>query len=536
MGRPSTLIARALVMALLAAGSAAAGPATPADGTETGSAGPVPLSDCVGSDNGDPDLTSFTVTPTSVDVRDHAAWVNLRATASDDGGPGSATGVETVEAHSFLGDVPLAQQSDGSWRARIRIPRGLERGRFSFSSIYLSDRAGHYRYYNSPWLHQNGYGIDITVRSHPDRANPTLRSLRVTPRNVDTRRRAQRVAFTAHVTDDQSGLEHVLVTVAGSRGPLGGQLRLRHGTIRDGIWRGHATIPRWTGTRLLQLFVETRDNTGRGDQLYGDALVALHLPSQIGVRSRTESSRPTVLSAASTPTNVDATTADARYIVSVRASDTISGLALVGVQVITPWMQKEGADLDDVDYQTMRLVSGTHHRGTWQASIDVSRCWSDSGRYVLRVFVTDRAGNHRDPVARTSVTVATNDNQAPYPSYADPSKGTTTQPVTYKFSEDVVGIADTSAPVRAGGPWLARYTTNIAPGPQPGTWACATSTKQPVDCWAGPVRYATWTPTIPLTPGQEYGVDFNPEHVLDVTDLAGNPINQWYIVTWTVSG
>ena len=72
----------------------------------------------------------------------------------------------------------------------------------------------------------------------------------------------------------------------------------------------------------------------------------------------------------------------------------------------------------------MHLVSETRHRGTWQTKIAVEHCWADPGRYLLRTFASDRAGNRRGPVARTSVTVDTSDNQAPYPSYAEPFKGT----------------------------------------------------------------------------------------------------------------
>ena len=259
-----------------------------------------------------------------------------------------------------------------------------------------------------------------------------------------------------------------------------------------------------------------------------------HLPSQISVRSRTESTRPIVQSSAAAPATVDATTGDRSYTVSARVGDTVSGLAFVGVQIITPWMQEEGVDLGDVDPEPMHLTAGSRHLGTWSTNIPVDSCWIDPGRYVLRIFASDRAGNRRGPAARTSVTVLTSDNQAPHPTSAEPFRAVGTQPVTYKFSEDVVGISGVGAPVLPGGPWLGRASTNLPPAPLPGTWACATNAKQPVDCWAGPVRLATWTPATPLAPG-EYGVDFNPEHNLDVSDLAGNPIDQWYIVTWTVS-
>jgi len=76
----------------------------------------------------------------------------------------------------------------------------------------------------------------------------------------------------------------------------------------------------------------------------------------------------------------------------------------------------------------------------------------------------------------------------------------------------------------------------------PGTWSCVTVAGAPVDCVAGPLRSATWTPAGLLQAGQDYGVDFNPEHVLEILDLAGNPIDPYlryedeYAPTWHVVG
>ena len=84
-----------------------------------------------------------------------------------------------------------------------------------------------------------------------------------------------------------------------------------------------------------------------------------------------------------------------------------------------------------------------------------------------------------------------------------------------------------------GGPWLARESTNIPPGPVPGIWGCATSTSSGGLLGGSGALRRRGPPRTPEHRSRD-GVDFNPEHVLDVTDLAGNPINQWYIVTWTV--
>jgi hypothetical protein len=45
-----------------------------------------------------------------------------------------------------------------------------------------------------------------------------------------------------------------------------------------------------------------------------------------------------------------------------------------------------------------------------------------------------------------------------------------------------------------------------------------------VDCATGAYREARWTPVAPM-PADNYVLDLNPEHVLDVTDLAGNPFD-----------
>lgn len=74
-----------------------------------------------------------------------------------------------------------------------------------------------------------------------------------------------------------------------------------------------------------------------------------------------------------------------------------------------------------------------------------------------------------------------------------------------------------------------------------GNWTCRAS-GDPVDCVAGPVHTATWTPAQPLTPGHSYLPDFNPEHIQDVLDLAGNPLDiglrfeDEYAPTWTITG
>jgi hypothetical protein len=90
--------------------------------------------------------------------------------------------------------------------------------------------------------------------------------------------------------------------------------------------------------------------------------------------------------------------------------------------------------------------------------------------------------------------------------------------VEVTFDEDVVGIGPAGAVVVRRS-FLAPF---LALGQVSGDWSCLDAAGTASSCATGPVRTAVFTSYQPLAPGN-YDVDINPEHVLDVTDLAGNP-------------
>ena len=93
-------------------------------------------------------------------------------------------------------------------------------------------------------------------------------------------------------------------------------------------------------------------------------------------------------------------------------------------------------------------------------------------------------------------------------------------PVIVKFNEDVTGLTpDRPRSARASTAASRRRTTPLLAG----TWSCATAAGAAVDCAAGPVRTATFVPAVAMTAGLRHWVVINPEHVLGVTDLPGNP-------------
>jgi uncharacterized lipoprotein NlpE involved in copper resistance len=85
-------------------------------------------------------------------------------------------------------------------------------------------------------------------------------------------------------------------------------------------------------------------------------------------------------------------------------------------------------------------------------------------------------------------------------------------PVTLDFTEDVVGVDNTT--VSFG---------------RDGTWACTDASEAPTNCLTGAVRHASFTPASPFDNGAYYYLQLNPNHTLGLTDLAGNPFDQQWL-------
>ena len=512
-----------VVGALLLSGTTAAAAAAPLT-TQQQAGAAATLSPCASSDNGWPELQSISLSPSTLDVRRRAAWLTVTASASDDGGPGPATGVREVEVTltGRLGVVQLERQHDGSWRGRLQVPPGSRPGARSVDYVRLRDwtGTGNQRYYGAADLRAMGQPIDVDVVSRRDRRGPQLQSLTLSRTSVDLSRSAQTLRVTARVTDGIAGTD--LVGVQTDVGHS--ELRLRRGTRLDGTWTGKLRVPRWSRTdgSPHPVYVYLRDRVGKDRSYYYDELADLGFPSMLTVTStRKDTVDPRLRRATAEPATVDVTTGDAEVAIMLRATDDQSGIGTAYV-----WSDP------------MKLTSGTARDGVWRGSVTVDSCWQRSGSIRPQVVVFDRAANR--VTTRVSITIVNDkDIRAPGVRSVEPARVSPTQPVTLTFGEDVTGISSAAAPVRRTDFGMG-FGTGAPPPAQAGTWTCAASSGAVVDCATGAVRTATWTPSQPLTQGQTYGVDFNPEHVLDVRDLAGNPLDPWlrfedeYAPTWTV--
>lgn len=484
----------------------------------------VPASRCFPStDNGDPVLKTFAIEPREVDSRTGTKRVTLTATAEDTGGPGSASGVTGATAY-------IARGTDGGWSTEVEMsPDG--KGAFVGSltvlpqqwsgtwhvSVTVRDAVGNSTFYSADDLAGAGLPGDFTTTTNPDSARPRLKALRLSTSAVDARRRARSVVVTVRATDD-AAVATVGVAVLGLAGrSLHRSLELVSGDPQDGIWRGRLTVGRWAGSATARLAIFVGDAVDKGRWYSPRRLAKKGLPSRLVVVSGRDRKAPVPEIASVSPTSVDLTE-DARTVqVVARVRDAGSGARRVVARIEGP----ESADGWTSVRTLMTRTSGTSRDGVWTATLTLKPCDVAAGEW--RAVVVAKDAVRRATTMRTAaVKVVNTDVRRPTANIAGDSwRVRRTGPLTVEFSEDVVGVDPANTLVHVGDDQRGRAGAD--PTAIAGSWACQDAAGAPVDCSAGPVRTAAFSPAAPLSGATNHTLVLNPQHHLGLTDLAGNP-------------
>ena len=179
-----------------------------------------PLNDCASRDNGDPVLVSFERTPAEVDVTAARSRVRFRLEVEDLGGPGPASGLETVwvgfgetpsfDEEEFIPTAQLVEDTSGAWIGSIVVPRWRRPGTVELG-VMLVDKAQNLRDVDAPDLVAAGFPSQVMVVSTRDRTPPRLTALKIKPAAIDTRAAPGTVHVTAVARDSQSRVELVQV-------------------------------------------------------------------------------------------------------------------------------------------------------------------------------------------------------------------------------------------------------------------------------------------------------------------------------------
>ena len=178
----------------------------------------LPASACFTStDNGDPVMTGFTVSPQVVDSRDGAKTVTFTVTGRDTGGPGPASGLREATVYLGLGDgnynisVTLRPTSSDTLSGALVVLPQFRTADRTVEGVDVGDWSGNGKHYDHAALAELGFPNTLSTVTHFDTTRPQLTSLKLSTTSVDTRRHARRITVTARVTDDSAGVAEVLV-------------------------------------------------------------------------------------------------------------------------------------------------------------------------------------------------------------------------------------------------------------------------------------------------------------------------------------
>jgi hypothetical protein len=500
-----------------AAGSAATGqPGRSAGSVSSVGLGPVPLNDCVWADNVRPRLDDLRLSTRRVDVRHHPARLTVTVTATDIGGPGPASGIREIFVFVSAVHRPainhalfdLRLRPDGSWTDTERFFPGAGPGQWVVDEVQITDRAKQRARISTAALQRRSFRPTFRVLSTRDTARPTMSDLRLDAPVLRLRPGHGghiRVQATVHDNVFVKGVDispdAQFARPVDAFDPFIELHRAGHGH-----WVGRVPFHRYNSAGEYKLTVFLEDGAGNVNA-YGSPLLGGPVPGTgtVRVSGGTRDRRAPSVRALGLPRQLDLRTADQDVTLRARVRDRRSGVATVDTTF----------SFTDRVFAA-HLVSGTRHNGVWQLTVHLSHCRPPTDTDVGLV-AHDRGG--LSDVDGAPWTVLARDLERPFINQ-DTFLPSRNLPLRFSWNEDVAGIRADTAPV------VQTELGGANPVPVPGTWTCTTVTRADVDCFTGPVRFATYTPTARLT-GQEYTVVVNPPGTLAVTDLAGNPAERF---------
>ena len=276
------------------------------------------------------------------------------------------------------------------------------------------------------------------VTSVQDVKAPTLTS-KLSRSKVDTSKSTQVIHVTAKAKDNLSGVVNVYVGAGVIIGTQyfslnGVNLKLGTKNPRNGTWKGSFVVPMWVGkgTHNWLLGGSIEDVVGNWINYDAPTLKALHLTSSFKVVSRTDASKPVITKVSLKPRTVDARSHDSKVVVTVTASDSLSGFSAASATLSGP----------SGDSSMTYAYKATTGKGsnTIELSVRIPRC-GEPGKWTLSLDVYDSSGNKKHYTSGqlrakglpTTANVNSLDTYGPQASV--PAVIATTDPITVTFTE-----------------------------------------------------------------------------------------------------
>jgi hypothetical protein len=362
---------------------------------------PVPLFDNGTSDVDPPELTDFSFVPTSVDVTEGAAVVDVTISATDAGVGVGGVNPNFVSPSSGQGTSCVANTpssgtaNDGTWTCQITIPQFSEAGEWHVSGLLLGDFLGNRRVLSEADLIELGHNTRLQVVS-PDQdvVAPELTEFSFTPTSVDVSQGAAVVDVTISATDAGVGVGGVnpnFVSPSSGQGTSCVANTPSSGTANDGTWTCQITIPQFSeegewhvSGLLLGDFLGNRRVLSEAD------LIELGHNTSLQVVSGGQDAVPPELTGFSfTPTSVDVSQSAVVIDVTISATDAGVGVGGVNPNFVSPSSGQGTSCVANTP------SSGTANDGTWTCQITIAQ-FSEAGEWhVSALLLGDFLGNRR---------------------------------------------------------------------------------------------------------------------------------------------
>ncbi len=349
------------------------------------------------SDVTPPELTGFTINPTTVDITSGNATATFTLNITDD--LSGAISYQRVYLRSPSGDqyqyvycynisgTPL----DGEWARDFTFPEHSELGTWKIYYVYLEDEVGNNSRIDADILDAMGFPTEIEIISDQDTDPPVLTNLTITPLSIDTSDGDQLLTVTVTASDNPSGIDYMRVYLRNPSGTVS-QYRylyssdLTDGTIFDGTWQDTITIPQFSESGTWRVYsVSLRDKASNYINLYESDLQSMGLDVEIEVNSDEQDiSPPELVDLDISPIFINTTKSSAYVDVSLELTDDLSGIDYGYARFISP---SGGQD-------RYAYIRSTESDNIWEGQAFFPQYSEDGTWRISYFYMYDNTGNY----------------------------------------------------------------------------------------------------------------------------------------------
>jgi hypothetical protein len=333
-----------------------------------------------------PNLTSLSISPSSVDTSASAETVDVDMHATD-----NLSGVSAIQVNLSNGSrwisapaqLTTGTRLHGTWDAVLTLPKGSAEGSYPLS-VSVIDNVGNHHTYSSQELETLGFPSAVAETGAGDTTPPQLSGVTATPASVSTCTSAQGTTIGVQASDS-SGVGFVTAYLTGP----GGQSRsapatLDEGSATSGHWSASLTLPEHSQQGVWSISIQAGDTTGNSTYISSAQLAVDGFTSAVQQTCAGDTSPPQIIGVMLTPETVDTSGGSRSVVVDVHATDNLSGVGSLQATLSSGGQsQSAPASLQS---------GGTALDGTWQATITLPR-WSRQGPWLLSLSATDQIGN-----------------------------------------------------------------------------------------------------------------------------------------------